>query len=158
MELNFTHHYDGPAERVVELMRTKEFIDDVATHAGAQSHSVHVEDGVTHLDMTLAAPPSIAKVVGGSIRLTQVMSWGEPDANGTRRGNIDVDVAGAPVKVNAGGVLKALSDSSSQADFTGELNVRIPLLGKKIEAQVAPMIQQAFAGIERRANAWLAKG
>jgi len=36
--------------------------------------------------------------------------------------------------------------------------VKIPLVGKKIEAQVEPMIARAFAGIERRAQAWLTQG
>ena len=39
----------------------------------------------------------------------------------------------------------------------GELSVKIPLVGKKVEAQVEPMIARAFAGIERRAQDWLSR-
>lgn len=158
MHLNFTHQYNGSTDRVVELLRNPEFIRDVASHAGAASSDVRVDGDVVHLDMELPAPASVAKIVGGAVRLTQTMSWGAPDAQGVRQGRMDVDVKGAPVNVDAAGSLHPTGDQSSRADFQGDLNVRIPLVGKKLEAQVAPMITQAFAGIERRANEWLARG
>ena len=42
-------------------------------------------------------------------------------------------------------------------DYEGELKVKIPLVGKKVEAQVEPFIVQAFAGMERRARVWLTR-
>ena len=156
MDLNFTHDYNGPAEKVAELLRTKEFIDDVAAHAGAQSHDVRIEGNTTHLDMALPTPANIAKFVGSTIKLTQTMSFTDPAADGSRRGQVKVDVAGAPVSVDLASLLKPVTDTTSQATYTGTLNVKIPLVGRKVEAQIEPMIREAFAGIERRANAWLA--
>lgn len=156
MDLNFRHTYNGSAERVVELMRTKEFIEDIARHGGAKSYDVKIDGDVTRLTMSLSAPANIAKVIGAQIQLSQVMSWGEPDADGNRPGSVTVDVAGVPVHVDAAATLRPL-DAVSEADFRGTLTVRIPLLGRKIEQQVAPMISEAFAGIERRVNDWLAR-
>lgn len=156
MDLNFRHTYNGSAERVVELMRTKEFIEDIARHGGAKSYDVKIDGDVTRLTMSLSAPANIAKVIGAQIQLSQVMSWGEPDAGGNRPGSVTVDVAGVPVHVDAAATLRPL-DAVSEADFRGTLTVRIPLLGRKIEQQVAPMISEAFAGIERRVNDWLAR-
>lgn len=156
MDLNFRHTYNGSAERVVELMRTKEFIEDIARHGGAKSYDVKIDGDVTRLSMSLSAPANIAKVIGAQIQLSQVMSWGEPDAGGSRPGSVTVDVAGVPVHVDAAATLRPL-DAVSEADFRGTLTVRIPLLGRKIEQQVAPMISEAFAGIERRVNDWLAR-
>lgn len=157
MDLIFRHSYNGSAERVVELMRTKEFVEDIARHGGAESYEVSVDGNTTRLTMTLASPPNIAKVIGSHIKLTQRMSWGASDAQGIRPGSIDVDVSGAPVTVRATSQLRPTGPRSSEADFHGTLTVRIPLLGKKIEAQVAPMIADAFDGIERRANEWLSR-
>lgn len=158
MDLNFHHTYDGSAERVVDLMRTKEFVEDVARHGGAESYDVSIDGEVARLNMALASPPNIAKVVGARVQLTQTMSWGAPDAQGNRPGAIQVEVSGMPVQVNASSTLRPTGAESSEADFQGTLNVRIPLLGRTIEAQIAPMIADAFAGIERRANDWLSRG
>lgn len=68
-----------------------------------------------------------------------------------------VNVQGAPVAVVATGLLQPTVNNGSRADFRGSLTVRIPLVGRKIEAQVAPMITEAFEGIERRANHWLTR-
>lgn len=157
MDLNFQHDYQGSTDRVVELMRTEAFIDDVAKHAGTTSHSVRIEDNVTHLDMTLASPPTIAKVVGAHIRMSMDISWGPADARGAHTGSMAVNVQGAPVAVVATGLLQPTVNNGSRADFRGSLTVRIPLVGRKIEAQVAPMITEAFEGIERRANHWLTR-
>lgn len=157
MDLNFQHHYRGTTDAVVELMRTEAFIDDVAEHAGSLAHTVRIEGDVTHLDMRLAAPPNIAKVVGAHIRMSMAISWGPADAQGVHTGSVDVDVHGAPVTVDATGRLQPSGQDACTADFRGTLNVRIPLVGRRIEAQVAPMITDAFAGIERRANHWLTR-
>lgn len=157
MDLNYRHTYNGSAERVVELMRTKEFVEDIARHGGAKSYDVTIDGEVTRLSMSLAAPANIAKVIGAQIQLSQVMSWGEPDAEGNRPGSVTVDVAGVPVHVDAAAVLRPTGQATSEAGFTGTLTVRIPLLGRKIEQQVAPMIAEAFAGIERRVNDWLGR-
>lgn len=157
MDLNFQHRYRGTTDAVVELMRTDAFIADVAEHAGSTAHSVRIEDNVTHLDMSLAAPPSIAKVVGAHIRMSMAISWGPADAQGVHTGSVDVKVHGAPVTVNAAGRLQPSGQDACMGDFRGTLDVRIPLVGRRIEAQVAPMITEAFAGIERRANHWLTR-
>ncbi len=157
MDLNFQHDYRGSSERVVALMRTEAFIDDVAEHAGTTSHSVRIEGDVTHLDMTMAAPQNIARVVGAHIKMQMTIFWGPADEQGVHQGTMDVTVHGAPVTVAATGALRPTGEDSSTADFRGILNVRIPLVGRKIEAQVAPMITQAFEGIERRANHWLTR-
>ena len=75
-----------------------------------------------------------------------------------RKGNFTVDIAGAPVTVEADATLSPTGPSSSEAVYVGELTVKIPLVGKKVEAQVEPMIARAFAGIERRAQDWLSRG
>lgn len=154
MQLSFHHEYDGSVDEVVTLFRTPDFISDVAQHAGAQSHDVSVTDGVTNLRMTLATPANVAKFVGSTADITMVFRWSEAEPSGTRRGTVDVAVKGLPVSVDAGVALSPTA-SGSAADYQGDLTVRIPLVGGKVEKLVAPFITEAFAGIERRAKVWL---
>lgn len=158
MEFTYTQSYNGSPERVAALMRNEEFISDVATHAGATRHSVSIDGDTTRLDMTLSAPADLSKFIGNSFDLVQTIAWGEPDAAGVRRGKIDVDVRRLPVSVNATGALRPDGDDASIATIGGELKVNIPLVGKKVERQVEPFIAEAFAGLERRAREWLARG
>lgn len=158
MELNYKHVFSGTPDQVAGLFRNEAFIDDVAQHAGALEHTVRIEGEVAHLDLTLPAPESISKFFGKGIRISQSFTWGEPDGAGVRKGVFTVDVVGAPVNVEAAADLSPTGESTSEAVYKGDLVVKIPLVGKKVEGQVEPMIARAFAGIERRANAWLTQG
>ena len=158
MQLNYKHEFNGSPDQVAALFRNEAFIDDVAEHANAIEHTVTIADDATHLDLTLPAPESISKFFGKGIRIKQSFAWGDPDDAGVRKGNFTVDIAGAPVTVEADAALSPTGPSSSEAVYVGELTVKIPLVGKKVEAQVEPMIARAFAGIERRAQDWLSRG
>lgn len=157
MQLTYEHTYNGTPEQVVALMQNEEFITDVAQHAGATSHDVRVEGNVTQLRMSLPVPADVAKFVGKDVDLTQRFDWSEPAADGSSTGKVDVTVKGFPVSVDANAVLRPAGEVTS-GHYTGDLRVRIPLVGGKVEKMIAPFIEQAFAGIERRAQEWLARG
>ncbi len=157
MHLSYKHSYPASPDDVVALMANPDFISDVAEHAGATSHDVRIEGRTTHMEMALAAPSDIRKFVGSTINVTERLTWGDPGADGVRRGTIEFSVAGVPVNVTAAAVLTPTGPSSSTATYDGDLNVRIPLVGKKVESLVAPSIDDAFAGLERRAAHWLTR-
>lgn len=155
MHLSYRHTYDASTDAVVALMATPEFLVDVAEHAGATNPEVRIEGATTHMEMSLEAPREVAMFIGKTIRVTQRLTWGEPDAEGVRRGTVDISVSGVPVNTSAAAVLSPTGPNSSVGTYEGELNVRIPLVGKKVESMVAPSINDAFDGIERRAQEWL---
>ncbi len=155
MHLSYKHSYPASSDEVVALMANPDFISDVAEHAGATSHDVRIEGRTTHMEMALVAPNDIRKFVGNTIHVTEALTWGDPDARGVRHGNIEFSVAGLPVNVNADAVLSPTGPASCLATYEGDLNVKIPLVGKKVESLVAPSIDDAFAGLERRAIHWL---
>lgn len=156
MQLSFRHSYDGTPEKVVALFRNPDFIADVASHSGARNPRVEVTDSVTRLVMTLDSPPDVPVVGGRPFDISMSFAWGTPGPNGSILGDVDVDVKGLPVTVKAECNLRPTA-SGSEGDYRGDLNVRIPLMGGKVEQKVAPFITEAFAGIERRARDWLAR-
>ncbi len=157
MDLDYTHTYAADPQRVVALLRTEGFIDDVARHAGATEHSVDITDETTTLTMALPVPANIAKFVGSTMTLKQVFRFLEPAPDGSIRGTVEVDVPGMPVDVNANAAMLPQPDGTTQGRYTGDLKVKIPLVGKKVEAQVEPYVRDAFAGLERRAAEWLSR-
>lgn len=156
MQLTYKHTYNGTPEQVVALMRNKDFITDVAQHAGATSHDVEIDGNVTQLRMSLPVPGDVAKFVGKDVDLSQRFEWSDPAADGTCTGNVDVTVKGLPISVAAAAVLRP-DGATTAGQYDGDLRVKIPLVGGKVEKMVAPFIEQAFAGIERRAQEWLAR-
>lgn len=157
MKLDYTQAYPAEPARVVELLRNKEFVEDVARHAGATEYDADVRaDGSTKLSMKLPVPEKLPRFVGQSIQLNQIFRFSEVAADGTARGTVDVEVPGMPVEVDAQGLLTPEGERTV-ARYTGELKVKIPLVGKKVEAQVEPFIRQAFDGLERRAADWLTR-
>ena len=157
MDLDYTHTYAAEPERVVALLRNKDFIADVARHAGATEHDVDINDQATILTMSLPVPESIAKFVGRTMKLKQTFRFQAPQADGRIHGTVDVDVPGMPVDVTANAAMLPQGDGTTQGRYTGDLKVKIPLVGRKVEAQVEPYIRQAFAGLERRAADWLSR-
>lgn len=156
MKLDYTQSYPASPDRVVALLKNEEFVADVARHAGAKEYSVNVQPDGTSLAMKMPVPEKLTKFVGETIQLNQVFRFSDPDPDGVARGTVDVDVPGMPVDVNAHGVLTPEGDRTV-ARYTGDLKVKIPLVGKKVEAQVEPFIRQAFDGLERRAADWLTR-
>ena len=156
MKLDYTQAYPAEPARVVALLRNREFVEDVARHAGAQEHSVDVRDDGTTLAMKMPVPEKLTKFIGQTIQLNQVFRFTEPGADGVAHGTVEVDVPGMPVYVDARGVLSP-DGGKTVGRYTGELKVKIPLVGKKVEAQVEPFIRQAFDGLERRAADWLTR-
>ncbi len=156
MKLAYTQTYPAPPERVVALLRTPDFLDDLAKHAGALEHTVKVSDDGAMLGMKLPVPQHLTRFVGESLQLNQTFRFQAPRADGTIPGTVEVDVPGMPVVTSATAEL-APSGNATLARYLGELKVRIPLVGKKVEEQVEPFIRDAFDGLERRATDWLTR-
>ena len=156
MKLDYTQAYPAEPARVVALLRNQDFVEDVAKHAGALEYDVDVRDDGTRLAMKMPVPEKLTRFVGESIQLNQIFRFSDVAADGTARGTVEVDVPGMPVDVDAQGVLTPEGDRTI-GRYTGDLKVKIPLVGKKVEAQVEPFIRQAFDGLERRAADWLTR-
>ncbi len=156
MDLSYTHQYPAQPGEVVALLRTREFIDDVARHSGAVSHEVSIDDDATRLNMKLPVPSNLSGFVGKEVSLAQVFRFRPPAVDGSVAGTVEVQVPGYPIDVNAEALLTPAGDGT-QGRYTGDLRVRIPLVGKRVEASIAPIIEDAFAGLERRAVDWLTR-
>lgn len=156
MQLSFQHQYPAPPADVVKLMADEAFIADVAEHAGAVSHEATVAPGRTTLQMEMPTPSDVAGVIGKTVKLSISMAFGTAEADGTVPGNVEVEVPGMPVQAHAKARIVPVGEASV-GHYDGEVKVKIPLVGKKVEAKIEPFVVQAFRGIERRAQVWLTR-
>lgn len=156
MKLAFQQSFPAEPAIVLELLRNKEFLADVAEHAGARSHTASVDGERTLLAMELATPAKVQSVLGATIKVSLDMRFRQPAADGTVSGRVDVNVPGYPVEAFTT-VSLAPGGEGTIGRYDGEMKVKIPLIGKKVESQVEPFVVAAFNGIERRARVWLTK-
>lgn len=155
MQIETTHSFAAPVSLVADMMLDKGFWDAVARRADATSHQVKISHTVAELVITVAAPKAMAALVGGSLTLTQRSALGEPNELGERTADVDVAVSGLPVVMSATGRLSA-TGSGAELHYSGELNVRIPILGRRIETEALPFIEHALDSQAEVARQWLA--
>lgn len=154
MQINARHTYPAPPDRVVAMMRTESFLDQLAKRSGALSHSVDVSSPVATLRLEVPAPESLSTFIGKAITLVQSFRWDAGSPDGTRRGTLDVEVPGMPITMNASGLLSPDGDQTI-GEYAGDFTVRIPIVGRKVEKAALPFITDALDGLQRVGTDWL---
>lgn len=99
-------------------------------------------------------PAVVQSLVGGNLVIERTESL-HPDGAGGFRGDVGVDVPGAPV--TAGGSM-TLRDAAGGSEFVvhAEVTVGVPLFGGRIEGVVAEQVQKLLAAETGFTGEWLA--
>ena len=163
MQVNVQITYPATAEAVFAVLTDREFLADVCRATGALSHTVDVEDdgaGVTvttRRDLpTDEVPDFVKRFVGQTLTVVRVDRWDAPGPDGSRRGTLSLEIAGAPVRLTGTLGLRAEGESAVQ-DVDGDLKASVPLVGGKIEKAAEPAIRAGLRAEERVARQWLAR-
>lgn len=153
--MQFSAHqtYAAPAERVHDLLTDETFLASVATRMGATRHRVAATPGRTAIEATIDSPPDVRSFVGSTLTLTQETVWGDPAPDGSRDGTVSITVDGTPASAT-GVVHLARGPEGCTLTYDGDLTVRVPLLGPRIEKAAAPAIHEALAAQARAAADW----
>ena len=162
MEISEQFVYEGAdVEEVFQLITDVEFRTEssIAQHSLDQEVSVEEDDETTtvHIKRTLPAdmPDFVKKITGDTVKVEQTETWFEPDEEGARSAEIAVDIVGQPASMRGTSWLFADGDSTILT-IEGKVKVSIPLIGRKIEAEVAKailasLIKEVELGTERLA-------
>lgn len=136
MELTETHHFEAPADAVIDVFATEDAVRQRYEGMGHREVEVqHIDRGEGTLTVTsrrvvdVDLPGFARKVLQPTNTMTQTDTWTK-DADGWS-GTFAVDVAGAPVHL--AGTMR-LTDAGAGADYTVRLSmsVKVPLIGGKI--------------------------
>ncbi|GAB2904085.1 DUF2505 domain-containing protein [Neomicrococcus lactis] len=162
MALNASTSLPFTPQQVLETFTNREFVEHVSNRVGGSLKAFTVNGDLAGAftteivrEVPTARLPEIArKVVGQTITITQKENWAAPAADGSRASTVTIDVAGAPVSVNATqNILTA--DGGSRVDLAGEVKSSIPFMGGKIAAAAEPFVAKALNLQAREAKAWL---
>jgi len=155
--VTFDMTYDAPQASVIAMLADPAFREQVCEAQRATSKTVSISGIPGTVDIAFtqetAGVPSFAKkFVGSTITVSQHETWSTPKA-----ATIDID-AGIPIADIKGSVALAERGAQTIETITLQVNVKVPLLGGKLEALVADMMRKALTKEYETGKAYLAAG
>lgn len=146
MKINETFQYeDVNAEDVYGLVSSQEFRTESADAQGSLELDLSVEpngDGHTiNIKRKLPAelPDFIKRLTGDTVEVHQVEEWSGPSADGSRTATVLVKIVGQPASMKGTSTIAPAGHGATMT-ITGEVQVKIPLIGRKIEPEIAKTI------------------
>jgi hypothetical protein len=150
-------------ETVFTMLVTHEFQERKCLATGAVSYDIEIaagDDGtasiITHRTLpTHQVPDFVRRFAGQALQIVERTEWDAADGQGVREGTLEVEIAGAPVRLS-GRLRLAPDGEGSVSRVEGELKASVPLLGGKIERATEPAVRGAIRAEQRAADEWLA--
>lgn len=161
MNLQETQEFDADPDRVFAMLCDQAWREEVcrATHALDYSVSVEESDGTVTVRTTRVLPAEIPEpfksMVGDRIEIVQVETWpAAPDGDGARRAEVDLQISKQPASMT--GTIDLQSNGSrTRRTVNGDIRVKIPLLGRRIEPEIAKAVRAALDKEEQSARTYL---
>ncbi len=153
MKINETFTYgDADVEAVFGLISSQDFRTEAAEDAGASDIDVDVSEsgGTTTVTIVRTQPADmpdfVKKLTGDTVKVKQTEKWGEPDGDGRRTADVKVSIIGQPAEMLGTAELSNDGSGGTTFDVNGDVTVKIPFIGKKIEPEVAKAIRGSLKG------------
>ena len=150
MQVSERQTYEAGPDRVWAMLTDPAYREEVCTATGALSYDVDSDaddtGGTVRVSRVLPAPghKAVRTLVGDTVTVEQTETWGPAADDGTRRGELRLEVKGQPAMMTGTSTL-APDGSGSALDIEAELRVRIPLVGGSLEKELATAIAAGLA-------------
>ncbi|ACU40559.1 DUF2505 domain-containing protein [Actinosynnema mirum] len=108
-----------------------------------------LRQGVSSADL----PPIASKVLGGDLVITRAESWTEAGRTCTSR----VDITGVPGELDGAMTVADKPGGGSTITLTGQVKVKIPLVGGKVEEMVVEQVAKLLDKETEFTSQWLAR-
>jgi len=158
MRFTHTNTYPAGATEVLSMLTTHEFRERVCAAQRALAHSVELHGSgvgsqvrITRTQSLQGAPAVATKIAGDSVQLVQTEHWTRPDGAA-----FALEIPGKPGSLHGGIELRDLG-GTTEAVFSGELKVSIPLVGAKLEQLIASILTAALSREGEVGRRWLAE-
>ena len=159
MELTHSHRYAASPEDVQQMLTDRAFRERVCQRLEALSSEVTVtgvgavaEVLVRQTQAMTGAPPIATKLTGDTVTLEQREVWRSPTA-----ADLAITLPGKPVELRGGRItLTATPDGGCEHVVGGDLRVRVPLVGGKLESLLSDVLRAAMRRQAEVGDAWLA--
>lgn len=150
MKISRTTHFDAGVEDVFAVITTEDHQQaKVATQLGRSSATVTDPGGgrtgvrTERALPTRGMPTAVSSLVGDTLTVTEEQTWGPARPDGTRAADLELRVAGAPIRMR-GTVTLSPAGGGSDLVVAADLTCSVPILGRKIEAAAKPTIEESF--------------
>ena len=156
MQFTQSISYPGTVDEVVAMYLTPAYLERrFGQFVVDGSSTVSVEGERVSFAGTVCPeliPAAAARFVKSDLRVTFTEEWATNEAGATSRTSVTVD--GAPVSVEATSTLNP-SDAGSAREVSGNLSVRVPLLGGRIEKEAVAHLGRVVEHEQALAAQWL---
>jgi hypothetical protein len=156
MQLTAQQDFAAQPSQVAAMLTDRAFLEKVCIASEAEKHSVLVDGSHTTVSRTLPAPSSITKFTGSTITIVEDLVWSEAASDGARTAKFTLTVPGLPVEMLGTARLTA-GGKGARVDYSGDLKVNIPFVGKKLEQSAAPAVLDGIGLQQRVGTEWLAE-
>lgn len=141
---------DTDVETVYAIIADPSFREEALVKAGATEVVVTIEsngDGqiITNVRRQPAPVPDwVKRTIGDTVLVEQVESWSAPDEHGIRSADVTAKIIGQPASMR--GTATLIDGDPAEFVVEGKTKVKIPILGKKLEAAFADAISETLRG------------
>jgi hypothetical protein len=156
MDITARNEYPCDVATAFAMLNDPAFLERVAEASAPLRYEVRVSDGHTWTQRTMASGPPVEKFTGPEVSIVDQIVWDEP-GDGECAGEAWVELAGLPLSLH-GHVRLFAEGARSVLEYTGELKVGIPVLGKKLEGVAAPLLLRGLDYQQAVADEWLGAG
>lgn len=156
MQFTQSVSYPGTVDEVVAMYLTPAYLERrFGQFVVDGSSTVSVEGERVSFAGTVRPeliPAAASRFVKSDLRVTFTEEWATNEAGATSRTSVTVD--GAPVSVEATSTLSP-SDAGSAREVSGNVSVRVPLLGGRIEKEAVTHLGRVVEREQALATNWL---
>lgn len=154
MQLTAQQDFAAGPDEVAAMLTDRTFLEKVCVASEAIKHSVSVDGTHTTVSRTLKAPSAASKFTGETITIVEDLRWSPAAQDGSRTAALNLTVPGLPVEM-VGTVRLAAGGRGTRVDYSGDLKVNIPFVGKKLEQSAAPAVLDGITLQQRIGDDWL---
>ncbi len=155
--------YEGSVEQVHRAFSDQSYwlqrlADSGADKATLDSMKVDRNGGIdvvtTQVLRRDRLPGVVTQFHPGDLAIVREEVW-SPVSDGSASATVTGDIPGAPVSLTATAVLEPTDNGGSRLQFTASVEVRIPLVGGKVENFIGNQLVELLIAEQRFTTAWI---
>ena len=157
--------YEGSVEQVQAAFRDRQYwlarlADSGVDDASLDSLEAHADGGVTVVTTQVIRsdrlPAVVAQFHRGDLRIERRETW-SPVTGGQASAIVDGAITGAPVSLKGAATLRKGTGSGARLEFHVTVEVRIPLVGGKVEGLIGSQLVDLVVAEQRFTTTWIAE-
>jgi hypothetical protein len=163
VDIDAEMRYAAPPDQVMAVLADPAFQEEKCARTGALSHQVSVTTPGdrtvldTRRQMPMESLPDYARsLLGGKLEVHETQDWGPASDDGSRDGQLTVEISGTPMRLNGTLAMRPTSPGTT-VTIRSVLKANIPFIGGKAEQAAAGPIRAAVAKEEELGQEWLAR-